>query len=129
MTTSPTTTLTSTSTSTPLPSKTPTATPTTSNGEIVGFSLPELNIYQRPGGPIIGNLFPGQKVTILYGKEVLNGLVWIEIQDAYGRIGWTLEVFMRLILPTPTKSSTPTLITNTPTLMPSLITLMITPRP
>ncbi len=62
---SPTVTLTATNTWTPLPSATPTETPTPAEGEIVRFSLLDLKIYQRPGGPIIGNLLPGQKVTIL----------------------------------------------------------------
>jgi len=62
MTASPTVTGTATGTWTPLPSATP------AEGEVVRFSLPDLRIYQRPGGPIIGNLLPSQKVTILYGK-------------------------------------------------------------
>lgn len=116
MTASPTVTGTATSTWTPLPSATP------AEGEVVRFSLPDLRIYQRPGGPIIGNLLPSQKVTILYGKEMHNGLAWIEIQDADGRIGWVPEVFIQLFLPTstPTSSPTPTLPTYTPKKLPSL---------
>ena len=133
MTASPTVTGTATSTWTPLPSATP------AEGEIVRFSLPDLKIYQRPGGPIIGNLLPGQKVTILYGKEMYNGLAWIEIQDADGRFGWAPEVFIQLFLPTstPTSSPIPTLPTYTPTMFPSLppsltptrTTLTNTPKP
>jgi len=118
---SPTITLTATGTYTPLPSATPTATPTPGEGEIVRFSLPDLKIYQTPGGPGIGNLLPGQKVTILYGKEIYNSLVWIEIQDAEGRMGWIPEVYVKLLLPTltPTNSPTPTLPPSTPTVLPS----------
>ena len=75
-------TLTATSTLTPAPSATSTSTPTPALGEIARFALPELKIYQNPGGPVIGNLLPGQKVTILYGREVFNGLAWVQIQDA-----------------------------------------------
>ena len=130
LTASPTFTLTATRTQTPQPSATPTATATPAEGEIVWVSLPELKIYQRPGGPMIGNLFPGQKVTILYGKVIFNSLVWIEVQDSDGRIGWVPEVFIKLLLPTatPTGSPTPTLPTNTPTTFPGLIP-SLTPVP
>jgi uncharacterized hydrophobic protein (TIGR00271 family) len=122
LTASATVTWTPTNSRTPLPTVTSTATPTPSDGVIVGFSLPEMNIYQRPGGPIIGYLYPGQKVTILFGKEIVNGLVWIEIEDAFGRIGWTLEIFIRLIIPSPipTSSPTPLLPTITSPMLPSL---------
>jgi uncharacterized hydrophobic protein (TIGR00271 family) len=117
LTASPTVTLTATSTQTPLPSLTPTATPTPSDGKIIWSSLPDMKIYQRPGGPGIGNLFPGQKVTVLYGKVILNGLTWVEILDAEGRIGWIPEVYIQLLLPssTPTSSPTPVLPSSTPT--------------
>ncbi|MCE5209050.1 MAG: DUF389 domain-containing protein [Chloroflexi bacterium] len=130
ITASPTVTMTATNTQTPLPSTTPSATPTPANGEIVRFSLPGLKIYQRPGGPAIGNLLPGQKVTILYGKELYNGLIWIEIQDSDGRIGWLPEVFIQLLLPTPTSTSSPTstLATPTSTLFPSM-TPSLAPMP
>jgi uncharacterized hydrophobic protein (TIGR00271 family) len=136
---SPTVTLTATNTLTPLPSATPTSTPTPAQGEVGRYSLPELKIYQKPGGPIIGNLLPGQKVIILYGKEIYKGLTWIEIQDADGRVGWVPEVFIQLLLPTSTStpSPTPALPTYTPTLsltpttplMPVLSNLTLTPKP
>jgi uncharacterized hydrophobic protein (TIGR00271 family) len=136
---SPTVTLTSTSTLKPLPSATPTSTPTPAEGAIVRYILPEPKIYQKPGGPIIGNLLPGQKVIILYGKEIYKGLTWIEIQDADGRVGWVPEVFIQLLFPTLTATpsltltspaSTPTSSqTLTPSFTPLLSTLMLTPKP
>lgn len=98
-------------TPTSLPTATPTETPTPSRGVIIQVSIPELKIYQKPGGPVIGYLFPGQKVTILYGKALYNGLVWIEIEDADSRIGWIPEMFTQIVLPTQT--NTPT-VTKTP---------------
>jgi hypothetical protein len=100
-------TLTATSTSTFLPS----ITMTPGQGKISRIPFPDLKMYQNPGGPVIGNLLPGQEVTILYGKQIYNGLVWIEVQDAEHRVGWVPEVFIRLLLPTltATTSSTPTL--------------------
>ncbi len=124
---------TATSTLTPVPSATSTSTPTPSVGEIVRFALPELKIYQNPGGPVIGSLLPGQKVTILYGREVFNGLAWVQIQDADGRVGWTPEIFVKLLLPTSTTTSSPspTLPTHTATSSPSIAppTLTLTSAP
>jgi uncharacterized hydrophobic protein (TIGR00271 family) len=128
---SPTNTMTATSTWTPLPSDTPTVTATPAEGEIIWVKLPDLKIYQRPGGPPIGNLLPGQKVTILYGREIFYGLVWIEIQDADGRVGWIPEVFIRLLFPTsiPTNIPTSTMTAASPTSLPSLApSLTLTPR-
>lgn len=117
MTASPTVTVTSTSTSTSLPSATPTSTNTPAEGVVVRFVLPGLKIYQRPGGPVIGSLIPGQKITILYGRELYGGLIWVEIVDAEGRVGWTPETFIQILLPTPnpTPSPTPVFPSFTPT--------------
>jgi uncharacterized hydrophobic protein (TIGR00271 family) len=130
LTTSPTVTNTATSTLTPIPSPTststpaPSFTPTPSEGEIIRFSLPDQRIYQRPGGPIIGYLYAGQKVTILYGREINNGLTWVEIRDAEGRLGWIPEVFIQILLPTSTLTISPTTtvvpLTPSPSLLPSL---------
>jgi uncharacterized hydrophobic protein (TIGR00271 family) len=129
----PTATLTLTSTLTPAPSATSTSTPTPAEGEIVRFVLPMLKIYQNPGGPVIGNLLPGQKVTIIYGREVFNGLAWVQIQDAEGRVGWTPEIFVELLLPTSTTTSSPSptlptrTATSSPTIAPPTLTLTSTP--
>ena len=121
---SPTVTVTFTSTSTSLPSATATSTNTPSEGVVVRFGLPDLKIYQRPGGPVIGNLIPGQKITILYGKEIYGGLLWVEIQDSDGRIGWAPAVFIQQLLPTSTPTSP-----ATSTLVPSTSTLSLSPTP
>lgn len=91
---------------TPLPSGTPTATATPAEGLVVRVGLPEMRIVQFPGGPSIGPLLPGQKLTRLYGRETFNGLTWVEVRDAEGRIGWIPEIYLRLILPTPTRTVT-----------------------
>ena len=72
--------------------------------------MPDLKIYQRPGGPVIGSFIPGQKITILYGREIFGGLIWVEIVDSEGRIGWIPESFVKILLPT----LTPILSTSTP---------------
>jgi uncharacterized hydrophobic protein (TIGR00271 family) len=100
---------TSTSTPTPLPSATVTATPTPGVGEIIRFTMPALKIYQEPGGPTIGTLHAGQTVSILYGRQEFEGLVWIEIQDLEGRVGWIPKSYLQI----PTATLTPT-VTITP---------------
>jgi len=119
-TTAPTLTATPTSTSTitdtPLPTFTPTATSTPALAEVVATVLPELKIYQTPGGPVIGTLHSGQVLKILYRSETLNGLVWVEVIDEEGRNGWIPEIYLHILTPTPTVSATPT---STPSLSPS----------
>jgi uncharacterized hydrophobic protein (TIGR00271 family) len=124
MTASPTFTVTFTRTSTSLPTATATSTNNPSEGVVVRFVLPGLKIYQRPGGPVIGSLIPGQKITILYGKEIYGGLIWVEIQDSDGRIGWAPAVFIQQLLPTSTPTSP-----ATSTLVPSTSTLSLSPTP
>jgi uncharacterized hydrophobic protein (TIGR00271 family) len=103
----------STFTQTPGPSSTPTAlptvtvtstssaTPTPGNAQLQITGLPQLQLYQTPGGPVIGKLRPGQWITILYGRKQFNGYVWIEIMDEEGRIGWIPEIFIFYATPTP----------------------------
>lgn len=123
----PTATLTATLTITPspTPTNTPTLTytptPTLELGEIVTAHLPGLLIYQSPGGPIIGLLVPGQKITILYRSLIFNGLLWLEIQDDSGRIGWVPSLYVHTLVPTATPTGLPT---QTPTL-----TATSSPRP
>lgn len=113
-------TATATSTWTPLPSATPTATPTPAEGLITWIAIPNLSIYQWPGGPAIGLLFPGQKVTVLHGNEIYGGLVWLQIQDADGRKGWVPQVFVQLLTPTSTLTGTPTpLVSASPPSLPT----------
>jgi len=100
MTASPTHTMTPSSTWTPRPSTTSTVTLTPSEGMIVRFLPPQRKLYQEPGGPIIGDLLNGQKVTILYGREIYAGMYWVEVRDAEGRIGWLPEIYIQPIIPT-----------------------------
>ena len=112
-------TLTATITETPLPTFTPTATSTPALAEVIATVLPELNIYQTPGGPVIGTLRSGQILKILYRNEILNGLVWVEVMDEEGRIGWIPEVYLHILTPTPAPSATP-MPTSIPSLTPSV---------
>jgi len=91
---------------TPLPTLTatllPTATqtPTTYPGFAAGILFPGLRLRQSPGGPAIATLRDGEHLIVLYGQEIANGLVWVEVRDASGRIGWIPQIYV--LTPTPT---------------------------
>jgi uncharacterized hydrophobic protein (TIGR00271 family) len=86
---------------TPTRTFTPTATATPGLGQIIGTALPRLQLYQSPNGPVIGQLRPGQLLTVLYDRQELGGLVWIEVLDSEGRVGWIPEIYVALVTATP----------------------------
>ncbi len=88
-------------TATFLPTSTPTQTPTPASVQIISNSLPRLNLYQSPSGPIIGQVRVGQNLTLLYGRQEANGLVWVQAMDEEGRIGWIPEAYLIQITNTP----------------------------
>lgn len=92
-------------TSTPLP--TITGTPTIYPGLVANVFFPGLQLRQSPGGPPIAALHAGEALTVLYGLEIADGLVWVEVQDAAGRVGWIPQVYV--LTQTPTVSATPVL--------------------
>lgn len=100
---SPSPTSTATSTATPIP----TVTPTPAIGVIANTQGQGLRLRQSPEGPIIGTLRQGEEVTVLYGYEIINGLVWIEIIDEEGRQGWVPEMYLTVVTLTATPSATP----------------------
>jgi uncharacterized hydrophobic protein (TIGR00271 family) len=105
-----------TATSTATHTATPTATTTPYPGYVQGLLYPGLRLRQIPGGPVIATLHEGTFITVLYRSVTLNGLVWIEVQDDDGRIGWIPQIYV--LTATPQPSNTPTQIpelTYTPT--------------
>lgn len=119
----PTPTETMTPTATPTNTSTPTATPTHALAKAVNTALPGLRLRQYPGGPEIGMVRSGQQLTILYGTRVYDGLVWIEVQDIDGRIGWIPQVFLKMITLTPSATS------NTPEIPAELPAAAMTASP
>lgn len=95
-----------TATDTPHPTNTatllPTATwtPTTYPGFVSGIIFPGLKLRQTPGGPVIATLLENERLTILYGREIVDGLVWVEVKDASGRVGWIPQIY--ILTPTAT---------------------------
>lgn len=90
---------------TPSPTATVTLTPTaTATPGLVQFfntSLVRLQLYQSPNGPVIGQIRSGQVLTLLYGREELGGLIWVEVMDIEGRVGWVPEIYLRVATATP----------------------------
>ena len=102
-------TFTPTPTLTPQPSNTPTPTATPRAVMIIATYLPRLQLYQSPGGPVIGTLRPGMLLTQLYQHQQYQGLNWVEVRDLEGRVGWIPEIYTRLFVETPTATPRPSL--------------------
>jgi hypothetical protein len=103
---------TNTPTVTPTGTATPTNTPTPYTAQVYNTLLPGLYLRQYPAGPEIGRIRNLALLTVLYGYEIVDGMVWIEVMDNEGRIGWIPQVYLSTL--TPTSTNTPTL-TETPT--------------
>jgi hypothetical protein len=80
---------------------TPSSTPTPAVIQAFYLTLPKLQLYQSPGGPAIGQISFQQKLTLLYRQTEVDGLVWVEVMDTDGRVGWIPEVYVRTITATP----------------------------
>ncbi|MEW6094787.1 MAG: DUF389 domain-containing protein [Chloroflexota bacterium] len=78
------------------------ATPTPAQAQVQITGLPPLQLYQSPGGPVVGQLRANQQLTVLYGRQVYMSLVWVEVMDEEGRVGWVPEVYLQPIEMTPT---------------------------
>jgi uncharacterized hydrophobic protein (TIGR00271 family) len=105
----PTATFTVTSTVTQTPSQTPvppTPTATPQLAQVPRTTTLPLDLVQQPGGPVIGKIRPGDFVTVLYRSKVHVGLVWWEVMDAEGRIGWLPQIALTVVTFTPTATIT-----------------------
>jgi uncharacterized hydrophobic protein (TIGR00271 family) len=104
---SPSPTFTPTSTFTPTAAATftptPSNTPTPALAQVLNTTLPRLQLSQSPGGPVIGQIRPGQGLNLLYGRQESGGLVWVEVMDSEGRVGWIPEIYLRVVTATPSK--------------------------
>lgn len=99
-------TATATPTSTPTPTSTASPTPTPALAIVANtFGQSFVSLRQSPGGPSIGFIPHGAVLTVLYGYQVLDGWVWIEVQDASGRVGWIPQLYTQLLFPTPSPDS------------------------
>ncbi len=95
---SPTPTITNTPTQLPTPTitptvtETPTATPTATPVTAYIASPDGLGavIRDMPGGKIVCFVSEGAPVLLLYQRQTLRGVEWIEVRDLLGRQGWVL---------------------------------------
>jgi uncharacterized hydrophobic protein (TIGR00271 family) len=97
-----------TNTQTPTPTNTATSTPTPSVALVANTLGDGLRLRAFPEGPIIGVMREGEPLIVLYGIELVNGMVWIEVIDKDGRIGWVPQRFTVIVTVTPTPTSTAT---------------------
>lgn len=90
----PTPTPTNTPTATPTPTATATFTPTPVLAYIANTGGTGVYLRDAPAGMIIGSLPEGAAVEILYQREMVNNLEWIQVRDLFGRIGWVPVPFV-----------------------------------
>lgn len=107
-------TVTSTSTATSTPTSTPSATSvpptftaTPSLARITNTNGRLIDLLQSPDGPSIGKLRNGDYITVLYNSDIYNGLVWLQVMDKDGRIGWIPQINFSVVTLTPTVTATP----------------------
>jgi uncharacterized hydrophobic protein (TIGR00271 family) len=100
---------------TPSPTSTtiPTATPTPSLARVANTQGRGVRLRQAPNGPIIATLQEGAPLTVLYGQEILEGFVWVEVRDSEDRLGWMPQTYLLVVTLTPT-STLPASQTATP---------------
>lgn len=86
----PTTTPTVTPTFVPTSTATPSPTPTFTATPLIQFVLPISGTVLRdaPDGRDIGILIQGTPLQILNGRETINNIEWVQVRDAFGRVGW-----------------------------------------
>ena len=93
---------------TPSPTLTSTPSPTPALVEAGAVHVPALSLYQSPGGPMIGSVRAGELLSLLYGRQNWNGVVWVQVMDQDGRVGWIPEMYVRQITPVPSQVPTAT---------------------
>ena len=111
----PTATATPTATPTATATPTPTPTPTPAPGLVANTNWRGVHLRQSPEGPIIATLREGETLQITHHLAVVGGLVWVEVVDPQGRVGWMPLMYVATLTPTPTPKATSVL---TPTATP-----------
>ena len=91
---SPTLAPTATSTPTGTPTPTLTASPTPMLAFIANTGGMGAFLRDGPSGKVIGALPEGAPVQILYQREIVRNVEWVQIRDALGRTGWIVVRFL-----------------------------------
>jgi len=79
-----------------VPTETPTPTPTPVLAMIAGTNGLGVALRDAPNGKILGGLPEGAPVLILYRRETVNQVEWVEIRDVLNRVGWVPVRFLRV---------------------------------
>ncbi len=93
-------------TSTPKPTFTSTPTPVTAFIQNLFDNYEQcLEVHQSSGfgSPVIGRVSNRSYITVLYEQKTVGGLVWVEIKDQDGRLGWLPQICINPVTLTPTK--------------------------
>ena len=111
-------TITLTSTQTPTATFTQTATftatvipltPTPQTVYVIRTGIPPYyNLYEEPGGTVIAQLNLTDPLLDLDENRIVDGLVWILVEDEDGLRGWIPERYLQYPTPSPSPSATPT---------------------
>lgn len=88
---------TTTPTATNTPTSTPTFTPTPVSAVIDNFEGEGVVLRDKPGGKIIGTLPNTSPVLIMYQRETIDGIEWVEIQDVLLRKSWVLFKYLQIV--------------------------------
>jgi len=75
-------------------------TPTPKIAIVVRTALPPYEIVQEPGGPVIGTVRINDTLYDLNKTMIYKGVIWVNVMDTEGRIGWFPQNM--LAYPTPT---------------------------
>ena len=62
------------------------------------YGLLGVALRDAPGGKIIGFLPEGAPVQILYRRETINGVAWLEVRNVLNRVGWLPVSFLTIKL-------------------------------
>jgi hypothetical protein len=79
------------------PTRTGTATPTLLAGLVQGTGGFGLRLREVPGGPIIRILQEGDLVTVLSGREIVDDVEWVKVDDQEGQIGWVASRYVQTL--------------------------------
>ncbi len=99
-------TYTSTATATFLPTSTITSTSTPAQARVFITGVPQLRLYQSPGGPVISILRSNQLLTVLPEEVIYDYMVWVKVIDEEGRQGWLPKIYVFQLTATPTATYT-----------------------
>lgn len=87
---------------TPSATPVPSATPAPFSAMLDDSAGSGANLRAFPGGPSTSYLPANSQITVFPGFEIVDGWVWVQVQDADGRTGWLPQFYMSTVTPTST---------------------------